>query len=100
MAARTWLDKIMRDFDPRKQRMIELAAKPMANAINSCLVPFQQSGAGVGFALFMYTSDGPEMVYVSNTTDRAYMIAMLKKFVADNETPDGEPIYPSMPKVN
>lgn len=91
-------DVKVRAFDPRKQKMIELAAKPMANAINSCLVPFQQGGAGVGFALFMYTSDGPEMVYVSNTTDRAYMIAVLKKFVADNETPDGEIINPT--KVN
>lgn len=91
-------DVKVRDFDPRKQKMIELAAKPIANAIHSCLVPFQQDGAGVGFALFMYTSDGPEMVYVSNTTDRAYMIAVLKKFVADNEIPDGQNVNPT--KVN
>lgn len=73
------VDNPMRPLDPRKQKLLEVAARPMAQAIGGVM----NEMTGSGFALFLFTTDGPEMVYVSNA-DRAGMIKVLKKFIADH----------------
>jgi len=54
----------------------------MAPYIQKAIEPL----TGAGFCLFLFTADGPEMVYISNG-QRADMVRVLRHFL-ENFTPD------------
>jgi hypothetical protein len=79
--------------DPQKLKLLESASKMMAPYIAKAIEPL----TGSGFALFLFTADGPELVYISNA-ERADMARVLKQFL-DNlvpEAPDPTKKYPGI----
>lgn len=72
----------MRRMDPRKMAMLGGAIKAMAPYIKEALAPMQTAG----FCLFVFTTDGPELAYISDA-QRADMIRVLKQFLANFSPP-------------
>lgn len=72
------MDTPMRDLDPVKQHMLEATSRVLTRTIGFVLQPM-----AAGFALFLFTGDGPELVYSSNA-DRTGMVRVLQKFIDEN----------------
>ena len=79
--------------DPQKLKLLESASKMMAPYIAKAIEPL----TGSGFALFLFTSDGPELVYISDA-QRADIGRALRQFLENfaPEQPDPTKKYPTI----
>jgi hypothetical protein len=77
----------MREMDRDKLRQMEGSARSIGETLGRVVKKFTDQN--VGFALFVFSFDGPEATYISNA-DRADMLKMLKEFVERFE--EGEPM--------
>lgn len=73
----------MRPVDPEKMRWLESQARDIGNLLGEAV---KRSGHPHGFALFLFSFEGAEMTYISNS-NREDMVKMLVEFINANSPP-------------
>jgi len=76
----------MREMDPDLLRRMEAYGRETARALDKVMEAFRKrSGEKWGFALFVFSFDGPEFTWISNA-NRQDMIKSLREFIAKAES--------------
>jgi hypothetical protein len=70
----------MRELDPEKLREIEAVSREIGRILGSAINDIGYKGR-YGFALMLFSFEGPEFTYISNA-DRDDMIRVLEEFIA------------------
>lgn len=74
-----------------KLEEMEHAAREIAKTLHRGIKTFQvESGEEWGFALMIFSYNGPEFTWVSNA-NREDMIKVMKEFIARNSQPEPSP---------
>lgn len=74
-----------REMDAEKIRMMETAGRTIAERIEKACREFSMLSGGErwGFALMIFSFDGPEFTWISNA-QRADMVKTMQEFIARN----------------
>jgi len=72
----------MRNIDPKTLHDLEDSARKLGRALDDVLNPTRPKTAG--FALLLFSFDGPELTWISNA-DRADMLKALGEFMTHAE---------------
>lgn len=76
----------MRNLDPDLLRRMEAYGRETARALETVMKRFgMQSGEKWGFALFVFSFDGPEFTWISNA-ERKEMLDALRDFIRKAES--------------
>lgn len=70
----------MRPIDPNEMRRLEAVAREVGDAIGRAI---ERQGTQTGFALMIFSFDGPEFTWVSNAR-REDMVKTMQEFIARN----------------
>ena len=74
----------MREMDGDKIRSMEAAGRDLAGVLERALKQyFSRDGERWGFALMLFSFDGPEFTWISNA-QRAGMVKTMQEFIARN----------------
>lgn len=74
----------MREMDGDKIRSMEAAGRDLAGVLERVLKQyFAKDGERWGFALMLFSFDGPEFTWISNA-QRADMVKTMQEFIARN----------------
>jgi hypothetical protein len=74
----------MREMDGDKIRSMEAAGRSVAESLGRAFERFQDgSGEKWGFALMIFSFDGPEFTWISNA-QRADMVKAMQEFISRN----------------
>jgi hypothetical protein len=74
----------MREMDGDKIRSMEAAGRDIAKTLQNAFARFGQvNGEKWGFALMIFSFDGPEFTWISNA-QRADMVKTMQEFIARN----------------
>lgn len=74
----------MREMDGDKLRSMEAAGRDIAEALGRAFGKFgQKSDEKWGFALMIFSFDGPEFTWISNA-QRADMVKTMQEFISRN----------------
>jgi hypothetical protein len=74
----------MRQMDGDKIRSMEAAGRDLAGVLERVLKEyFAKDGERWGFALMLFSFDGPEFTWISNA-QRADMVKTMQEFIARN----------------
>ena len=76
----------MREVNPELMRQMEATAREIGNILSQAIKDYHGL-VKQGFVLFLFTNDGPEMTYISNS-NRSDMVKALKEFI-DRNPPEG-----------
>jgi hypothetical protein len=67
----------MRDMDGKRMRAMEATAENIGHLLGKAI---ETSHPGAGFALMIFSFEGPEFTYISNA-QREDMLKMLEEFI-------------------
>lgn len=74
----------MREMDGDKIRSMETAAREIAKSLGIALARFEGDGSEKwGFALMIFSFDGPEFTWISNA-QRTDMVKAMQEFISRN----------------
>ena len=74
----------MREIDPERMRMMEACGREIAAALGRATEKFNtQGGDKWGFALMLFSFNGPEFSWISNA-QRADMVKAMQEFITRN----------------
>lgn len=74
----------MREMDGDKLRSMEAAGRDIAAALGRAFEKFgQKNGEKWGFALMIFSFEGPEFTWISNA-QRADMVKTMQEFISRN----------------
>jgi hypothetical protein len=80
-------------MDMDKMRRMESSARDIAKLLERALDGFRESnGNKMGFALMLFSFDGPEFTWISNA-QRDDMIKALREFIAKYESGEATQTY-------
>jgi hypothetical protein len=74
-----------REMDPEKMRSMEACGRDIAGALGRAFKKFGDKGGDGkwGFALMIFSFDGPEFTWISNA-QRADMVKAMQEFITKN----------------